>query len=359
MKILAPVNNPGEIEPIIRAGADEIYCGILNEAWMNDYGNVASGNRREWKTANLKSFKDLREITERCHAYNVPVYLALNALYSKKQYPLLREQLDEVQKIGLDAVIVADLGLLLEIKRLRTSIDVHMSTGASTFNSQTVDFYKEFGVSRVVLPRHLRVDEIKKIVEAHPSVRFETFILNSGCKNIDSFCTFHHGVKEIKHHQLWDFLKKLNFDRHLLNLVRQLPREVSCRFRTNVFGADSACLLNYKVAFSESSGIEASDTAKTILQNIRSNFSLLSGVDTCGVCRLAEFSEMGVFGVKIVGRNYSKEKKVNDVLFLKEAISKTKENFFEKKEFFEWVRSAFKKRYKMKCGDLCYYPDGM
>jgi len=359
MKILAPVNNPKEAEKIIRAGADEIYCGVLPHNWMETYTNSASSNRREWRTANLTNFSELQELVDIAHSNNIPVYLALNALYTEKQYPLIFEQVEQSKKIKVDALIVADLGLLLSLKKRKIDLDIHISTGGTIFNSETAKFYAELGASRIILPRHLKVQEIEEIIRCCPSLKFEVFILNSGCKNIDGFCTFQHGVNEILHGQVWNLPKRLNFDRHLLNLIRRLPRNLTQGLKAGIFGIDSACLLNYKISlFSDTANINKRQK-QSILKNISFGFNLLSGVDTCGVCRLAEFGKMGVYGVKIVGRNYSTLKKLNDVRFLKTALSYLEANYLDSKQFYSFVRMTYKQIYKIDCGELCYYPDGM
>lgn len=359
MKILAPVNNPKEVDRIIGAGADEIYCGVIPSDWMSKYTNVASVNRREWMTANLNSFFQLKEVINTAHNSNIPVYVTLNALYTKSQYPLLLNQVKKFEEMKVDALIVADLGLLLTLRKEKIDLDVHISTGGTTFNSQTAKFYEQFGISRIVLPRHLKVEEIARLVKGCPSLQFEVFILNSGCKNIDGFCTFQHGISEILHKQIWNLPKKLNFDRHFLNIIRKLPKWLVKNIKADVFGVDSACLLNYKIFFSSGSEDLTRKQKQAIIRNISENFSLFSGIDTCGVCRLSEFRDIGIGSIKIVGRNYSTEKKVKDVQFLKTILSCLENRSLDKQKFQEYVRSTFRRIYKVNCRRLCYYPDGV
>lgn len=359
MKILAPVNSPKEVKRIIQAGADEIYCGVLPSNWKTRYTNIASANRREWETANLSSFYDLKEVVNIAHSSNVAVYLALNALYTEKQYPQVFEQIEQSKKVGVDALIVADLGLLLSLRREKIDLDIHISTGGTTFNSQTSKFYEELGASRINLPRHLQIQEMAKIIRSCPSLKFEAFILNSGCKNIDGFCTFQHGVNEILHRQVWNLPKRLNFDRHLLNMIRRLPTRLARRIKGDIFGIDSACLINYDVSFASNSIVPNKRRGRFILENISSGFNLLSGVDTCGVCRLAELKCIGIYGVKIVGRNYSTSKKVSDVKFLKTVLSYTENRNSGREEIYSTVKDIFRRIYKQDCRNLCYYPDGM
>lgn len=359
MKIIAPVNSPKEVEEIVKAGADEIYCGTLPQEWAKTYTNVASPNRREWGSANLASFEELQEVVNIAHGSNTRVYLTLNALYTEKQYPLIYEQIEYARKSNVDALIVADLGLLLTLKKKAIDLEIHISTGGTTFNSETAEFYEELGASRIVLPRHLAIQEMRELVRSCPSIKFEAFILNSGCKNIDGFCTFQHGVNEVLHRNIWNVPKKMNFDRHFLNVIRRLPNKVAQNIKGDIFGVDSACLLNYEVSFADDSMDVDREKNGAILKNISSSFNFLSGVDTCGVCRLGELEEIGVYGVKIVGRNYSTSKKIKDIRFLKTMLSSMKGWTFEKKEFKRRAKDIFKEIYKVDCGELCYYPDGM
>jgi len=352
MKILAPVNNSKEVKDIIDAGADELYCGVMPLDWKRHYTNISSPNRREWKTANISSFDELKKVVDIAHSSGVPLYLALNALYTQRQYPLVLEQAEKAKGMGIDALIVADIGLLLTLKKEGVKLDIHISTGGTTFNSETARFYEDLGVSRIVLPRHLQIQEIEGIVKDNPSIKFEVFILNSGCKNIDGFCTFHHGINEVLHKKAWDLPKGLNLDRHFLNMIRMLPQEFACRIKGDVFGIDSACLLNYKV-----SAVKGGEEG--VLGRIARNFTLLSGVDTCGACRLPELQNIGVYGVKIVGRNYSKSKKVKDTRFLRAILDETANRRFDRKEFYTRTKNIFRDIYKIRCGEVCYYPDGM
>ena len=357
MKIIAPVNTPKEVEEIVKAGADEIYCGVLSRGWLTRYTNVASPNRREWGAANLNGFEELKEVVDAAHRHHVRVFLTLNALYTEKQYPLIYEQIEEARKSNVDALIVADLGLLLTLKKQKIGLEIHISTGGTTFNSQTAKFYEELGASRIVLPRHLQIQEMREMVKSCPSLKFEAFILNSGCKNIDGFCTFQHGVNEVLHRNIWNVPKKMNFDRHFLNAIRCLPEKIAQNVKGDMFGVDSACLLNYEVSFVNNSMNINTEKKRVILKNIASSFNFLSGVDTCGACRLAELEEIGVYGIKIVGRNYSTSKKTKDIRFLKAILSSMRERVFEKKDFKRYAKDVFKGIYKVDCGELCYYPD--
>ncbi|MFH1791328.1 MAG: U32 family peptidase [Candidatus Omnitrophota bacterium] len=359
MKILVPVNDPKEVESIAASGADEIYCGVIPDEWMGKYTNIASPNRREWKTANLSGTEELERVVKTAGRCGVPVHLALNAIYTEGQYPMLLGQVKRALEAGVSALIVADLGFLLCLRKEAVKADIHISTGGTTFNSMTAGFYRDLGAARITLPRHLTVSEIGGITRNAPSMKFEVFILNSGCKNIDGFCTFQHGINEVLHRGLWNIPKKLNVDRWLLNCVRGLPAGLAKRLKSNVFGIDSACLLNYKVRFKDVPAGIGERLKAAILDNISSSFNLYSGIDPCGACRLAELKEAGVYGVKVVGRNYSTAKKVKDTRFLKTVLAFLEKGTPDRGSVYEYVRKTFRRIYGVKCARLCYYPDGM
>jgi len=358
MNILAPINSVKEVRKIIHAGADELYCGINSKEWGENYTNVASSNRREWSAANLSSFKQLKQVVEIAHEENVLLYLTVNALYTDKQYPLIDKLIRKVDDLKIDALIVADLGLLIKLQNMNLNIKICISTGGTTFNGSTVEFYKSIGANRIILPRHLTLGEIDKITANNTDMEFEVFIMNSGCKNIDGFCTFHHGVKEKLHSYRWMLPKRLNFDRYILNFIQLFPNKLREKVYNVPCGIDSACLLNYNVNILESKGSLNLEEEKKLCDKIKKAFSLQYGIDTCGACALTKLVHMNVKGVKIVGRNYSTGKKLKDIRFIKtvlEKINKLSDSSHEKIK--DEIRKIYKKVYYISCRNLCYYQD--
>jgi len=353
MKILAPVNKHQEVEDIIASGADEIYCGVLPDSWLKKYTNVASPNRREWTSANLSGFEELKRVVDIAHARHIPAYLTVNTFYTEEQYPLILEHIELARKIGIDAFIIGDLGLILLLKKMNLNVNFHISNTGTAFNSETVKFYKGLGSSRIILPRQLSIDEISGLVNSEKDIEFEIFIMNSGCKNIDGFCTFHHGVNEIIHPGTWNFFKKLGFDHYLLELVRKAPFGLSRRIKSGVFGIDSACLLNYKV--SPLSGELPGEDASSMIKAVSSSFNLIYGADPCGVCDLYKLNKIGVDSLKIVGRNYPSSKKIRDVKFLKKLLLYLEQNpGISEEEFRENSKLWYKAAYKVNCDNFCY-----
>lgn len=356
MKILAPVNSAKEVEAIIDAGADEIYCGVLTDDWLKKYTNMASINRREWKSSNLGSLEELGRVIDIAHQKGKTVICTMNAFYSRDQFGTVLRQVRQIELMGIDAFIIADLGLILTLREEGLLCPLHISTGGTVFNSETVKFYHDLGIQRIIFPRHLRPDEIKTIIENSPEMEFEVFIMNRGCKNIDGYCTFHHGVNEVRFGKLWDIPKKLNLDQLILEAARRLPRRISLALlKANPFSSVGACFLNYDVSLvsTRETDLKKMERARKFIQ---STFNLLTGIDTCGVCALYDFSKIGVSGCKIVGRNNLTAKKVRDVRFLKYAVDLLEGANLDKEEYVNRIKTKFKEIYGTPCREHCYYP---
>ncbi len=129
-------------------------------------------------------------------------------------------------------------------------------------------------------------------------VELETFILNSRCANVDGLCTFQHG---------------------LADLVDEENRK----------SYENACMLLYEVSAAVD-GVSDEEAEKILQEKIsweRQHFWSALHIDDrpCGGCALHEFEEMGLAGVKIVGRDNAPEKKLKDVLFIRRLLNRLRE----------------------------------
>lgn len=346
-----------ETIPLAEAGAEEFYAGVLNRSWRKKYTNVGSINRREWSVSNLDSYEELDQVVRDAHSVRAKVYLALNALYTKPQYPVLKENLENIMKIPVDALIVADLGMMLLLKEMGWDRELHISTGGTTFNHRTARFFHDtFGATRIVFPRHHNISEIVAMAKAIDFMERECFIFNSGCKNIDGFCTYHHGVNEILHKNVYKLPKKLGLDYIFLKTLRKLPRKIASGItRACNLKSDSACLLNWKVN-PEITGDWSKQQAESAAKWFESTFNLWSGLDPCGVCALPDLEEAGIISVKIVGRENPTFKKLTDVRFLKKMIDLWENNDISRKEYEQEAKKTYREIFKTPCTNWCYYP---
>jgi putative protease len=195
LKIAAPVSSAQEVEMLLHYGADELYCGLNTQQWRAYLGPRCWMNRRSPSAANLASKVDLKTVVKTAHAQDVPVHVTLNAPF----YP--GESLDYIVglaeslvfDIGADSLIVSDVNLLIRLKESKLPARLHLSSLGGCFNAFTVEFYRELGVKRVILPRQLKLSEISYLVtHAAPGIEFEVFALNDGCVYEEGLCQTTH-----------------------------------------------------------------------------------------------------------------------------------------------------------------------
>ena len=170
IELLSPAGDLERLKVTLLYGADAVYIG------GREYG----------LRANATNFS-LDEIREAClfaHSLNKKVYLTLNIVFHNEDINGVDKYIEDVVNAGIDAFIVSDPFIISHIKS-KYDVEVHLSTQASTTNKDSVLFFKEEGIDRVVLARELSKDEIKEIIE-DTGIDIEVFIHGA-------MCTFYSG----------------------------------------------------------------------------------------------------------------------------------------------------------------------
>ena len=190
MKLLAPVKSANEVARLVSAGADEFYCGLTPSGWEEKFG-VSWSNRRSPQSAGVADLEDFEHLLT--EAEGRPVCVALNAPY----YPpggaeVLAGFGLQLLELGAKALIVADMELLLILLAEGCGPHLHVSSLATCNNPGSAAFFRDLGVSRVILPRHLTLAEIE-LIKA-PGLEIETFLLNDGCIFEEGLCATTHAA---------------------------------------------------------------------------------------------------------------------------------------------------------------------
>lgn len=305
MKITAPLRLSTEAEQLIDAGARELYLGLAPGKWSRKYGFVGSPNRRYFKESSVKYFSELKETANIAHSKKARVFLAVNSpYYIKPQKKLVMEQFKKGIKAEVDAFIIADISAMLLLKKIDPDAQFHVSGVATVFNSSSSLFYRELGAKRIILPRHLRIDEIREIVKGAPGIEYETFILYDWCKNVDGFCTFHHGIEEL------------------------LGAEHGCTF-----------LNNYNLT-----GSSTGDEKRTINQKLRRiPFPMY-----CAACAIYHLQNIGITSVKIAGRRFPIDMKLSGVNFISTCI-RLAEKSSSRQGYIEKAMELFSEYFNRRC----------
>ena len=149
-ELLAPAGTRENLDVAIRYGADAVYQGL------------EGFSLRQAKKAEM-SLDAIIEAIAWVHDHKKRYYLALNILAHEKDIEALADVLPQLAKLDIDALIIADPGIIRMVRSLGWKVPIHLSTQGSVVNHQSVQFWYEQGVERVILGRELRREELQAI----------------------------------------------------------------------------------------------------------------------------------------------------------------------------------------------------
>ena len=175
LELLSPAGSPEAVTAAVQNGADAVYlgCGDFN----------ARRNAANFST------EQLAQAVRYCHLRGVKVYLTLNTLLSDRELPAAAQLAAEASRLGVDAVLVQDLGVLRMVRQVAPELPVHASTQMTIHSLDGVLAAAELGISRVVLSRELSRDQIAYIC-AHSPIEIETFVHGALCMCYSGQCYF-------------------------------------------------------------------------------------------------------------------------------------------------------------------------
>ncbi len=151
IELLAPAGKWEVLEAVTRAGADAVYLGGKRF------------NMRLLRPEFNFSDQELAKAADYLHAKGKKLYVTVNNLYLDHELKNLAEYLRMLEGIGVDALIVQDLGVIELYKKLGLSVPMHASVQMSFANSSAVRFLENKGFTRVVLSKNLTLEEISSI----------------------------------------------------------------------------------------------------------------------------------------------------------------------------------------------------
>ena len=176
-EILAPAGGRAQFFAAMNAGADAVYLGL------KDFN--ARGRAENF------SLDDLRELVPFAKKQKMKVLVTLNIILKDVEFPKLIDYLAELQWIGIEAVIIQDLGVARIVRQYFPQIKMHASTQMAVHNLSGVLQAHELGFKRVVVARELTMQELKLISQKVPdSVELEAFCHGSLCYSYSGLCFF-------------------------------------------------------------------------------------------------------------------------------------------------------------------------
>jgi O2-independent ubiquinone biosynthesis protein UbiU len=177
LELVCPAGTPAALRGAIDAGADTVYLGFRDET-----------NARNFPGLNFDR-DELREGLDYAHAKGREIFVAINTFPRTGNPEPWREAVDDAARLGADAVILADIGLLQYCKENHPGLRRHLSVQASASNPDAINFFqREFDVRRVVLPRVLTVAEIMAL-NALITVETEVFAFGGLCVMAEGRCS--------------------------------------------------------------------------------------------------------------------------------------------------------------------------
>ena len=174
-ELLLPAGGFERMRVAFDFGADAVYAG------QPRYSLRARNN--EFKTP-----EDLASAIEQAHARGKKFYLAANVLAHNAKTKTFLADLEACMRTPPDALIMADPGMIMKTRERLPDMPIHLSVQANATNSWDAQFWRNAGVSRVILSRELSIEEIKEIRDDCPDVELEVFVHGALCVAYSGRC---------------------------------------------------------------------------------------------------------------------------------------------------------------------------
>ncbi len=170
-ELLVPAGDMASLQQAIANGADAVYLGCQNFGARKFAANFTN--------------EELVQGLKLCHLYGVKMYVTMNTLVKDNEVPMFLGQIEFLYKIGVDAVLIQDFGMLCLVREKYPNLEVHASTQANTSAKETAELFYNLGVKRVVFSRELSLKEIESITVP---IEKEVFIHGALCISYSGCC---------------------------------------------------------------------------------------------------------------------------------------------------------------------------
>lgn len=174
-EVLAPAGNLATLKTAFDFGADAVY-----------FGGQEFGMRSAPKNFTLE---DVDQAVSYAHERGGRVFVTCNILPTSAEVASMNDYMGRLGEIGVDALIVTDIGVLMAARKVAPNTDIHVSTQAGVTNYQAANALAQLGATRVVLARELSLSDIREL-RAHtpPELEIEAFVHGSMCMAFSGRC---------------------------------------------------------------------------------------------------------------------------------------------------------------------------
>lgn len=175
VELLSPAGNFEKMQAALRFGADAVYLAGQHFGMRSAADNFTD--------------EELKKAADYVHERGKKIYLTVNTMPHGAEYPALRAYLQSLAGVGIDAMIVTDLGVFSTIRELLPEMEIHISTQSSIVSPAAAKAWAALGAKRLVLARELTLSEVVAIREAlSDDVELEAFVHGSMCVSYSGRC---------------------------------------------------------------------------------------------------------------------------------------------------------------------------
>lgn len=175
MELLCPAGSIPAMKAAIEHGADAVYVGLKDRT-----------NARHFAGLNFTPER-LREAAMYVHQHGSKLHVAINTFAHPKTWDYWQAAVDTAVAAGADAIIAADIAVLGYLAEHYPHVERHLSVQASATNAAAIEFYQQYGVKRVVLPRVLSMQQVRALART-TAVDLEVFAFGSLCIMAEGRC---------------------------------------------------------------------------------------------------------------------------------------------------------------------------
>ncbi|BCZ45133.1 protease [Clostridium gelidum] len=175
IELLAPAGNLEKLKTAINFGADAVYLG---------------GNKLNLRAAaDNFTIDELKEGLEYAHSRGKKIHVTLNVIPHNEDLVGIEEYITELYEIGVDAVLIADPGIMSIARAVAPELEIHLSTQASNLNYKSALFWHKVGVKRIVAAREMSLDDLKILRKELPETcDIEVFVHGAMCMGYSGKC---------------------------------------------------------------------------------------------------------------------------------------------------------------------------
>ena len=299
MKIEAPLRAFEEVQPLLDAGADIFYCGVLDSGVNNRNNNIMH---------QFVSFDELKKASDVIHKNGKKLLLTLNAINCDFEH-CIKQVEQGVANGSIDGIIVADLGLIRILNRLFPNMPVILSCLTCINNSKCLDEYRYSNVKGFCFERNISIQNMHLIIDKNKDMKATAFV-SGNCNNTQMICQLH-------------------------NLKTKIPL-----FKQEGGFGELICENWYCHNKIDESSV---------------NVSKMNTNNWCALCALYKLCDIGVYALKIEGRGLDLPYKLQKVRYYRQAL-----NMINNMDFLKYksaCKEMFRNEYNRKCSKFdCFYP---